>query len=146
MPFVYVTLATLVTLATAGIPRVYLDTWQCGLARHNRMHVNQSERLLVKPKRPCTDLCAEPVGMRNRLAPPVDSSWTEHVEPSEESRISETWLNYFASFTSKMINCTGYTTPILFKQYHTWREFVWQIREQWLFTNLRTPCCSHKLC
>ena len=26
MPFVYVTLATLFTLATAGMPRVYLDT------------------------------------------------------------------------------------------------------------------------
>ena len=38
-----------------------------GLARHNRAHVNQSERLLVKPKRPCTDLCAEPVGVLNRL-------------------------------------------------------------------------------
>ena len=80
-------------------------------------------------------------------APPVDSSWTaEHVETSDESRISEAWLNYFASFISKIIKFTGYTTPILFKQYHTRREFVWQIREQWVFTNLRTPCGSHKLC
>ena len=38
-----------------------------GLARHNRTHVNQSERLLVKPMSPCTDLCAEPVGVWNRL-------------------------------------------------------------------------------
>ena len=83
---------------------------------------------------------------RQTSAPPVDSSWTEHEETSEESWISETWLNYFACFISKMIKCTGYTTPILFKQYHTRREFVWRIREQWLFTNLRTPCGSHKLC
>ena len=32
------------------------------------------------------------------------------------NKISESWLNYFASFISKMIKCTGYTTPILFKQ------------------------------
>ena len=84
---------------------------------------------------------------RQTSAPPVASTWTaEHVETSEESRISEAWLNYFASFISKMIKCTGYTTPILFKQYHTRRELVRQIREQWLFTNLRTPCGSHKLC
>ena len=36
--------------------------------RHNRTHFSQSERLLVKPKRPCTDLCAEPVGVWNRLS------------------------------------------------------------------------------
>ena len=84
---------------------------------------------------------------RQTSAPPVDSSWTaEHVETSEESRIYEAWLNYFASFISKMMKCTGYTTPILFKQYNTRREFVRQIRKQWLFTNLRTPCGSHKLC
>ena len=35
-----------------------------------------------------------------------------------ESRISESWLNYFACFIAKMIKCTVYTTPILFKQYH----------------------------
>ena len=80
-------------------------------------------------------------------APIVDRSWTaEHVETSEESQISEAWLNYFASFISKIIKFTGYTTPILFKQYHTRREFVRQIHEQWVFTNLRTPCGSHKLC
>ena len=61
---------------------------------------------------------------RQTSAPPVDSSWTEHVETSEESRISKTWLNYFASFISKMIKCAGYTTPILFKQCHTRLEFV----------------------
>ena len=50
---------------------------------------------------------------RQTSAPPVDSSWTaEHVETSEESQISETLLNYFASFISKMIKCMGYTTHI----------------------------------
>ena len=38
-----------------------------GFGRHNWTHVNQSERLLAKPKRPCTDLCAEQVGVWNRL-------------------------------------------------------------------------------
>ena len=36
-------------------------------------------------------------------APPMDSSWTEYVEISEESRIPKTWLNYFSCFISKMI-------------------------------------------
>ena len=66
-PFVYVTLATLVTLATAGYTPCLFGYVTIGLARHNRTHFSQSERLLVKPKRPCTDLCAEPVGVWNRL-------------------------------------------------------------------------------
>ena len=37
------------------------------------------------------------------------------LETSEESRISEAWLNYFASFIYKIIKFTGYTTPIFFK-------------------------------
>ena len=40
---------------------------------------------------------------RQTSAPPVDSSWTEHIETSEESQISKTWLNYFSCFISKMI-------------------------------------------
>ena len=66
-PFVYVTLATLVTLATAGYTPCLFGYVTIGLARHNRTHFSQSERLLVKPQRPCTDLCAEPVGVWNRL-------------------------------------------------------------------------------
>ena len=66
-PFVYVTLATLVTLATAGYIPCLFGYVTIGLARHNRTHFSQSERLLVKPKRPCTDLCAEPVAVWNRL-------------------------------------------------------------------------------
>ena len=66
-PFVYVTLATLVTFATAGYTPCLFGYVTIGLARHNRTHFNQSERLLVKPKRPCTKLCAEPVGVWNRL-------------------------------------------------------------------------------
>ena len=68
MPFVYVTLATLVTLATAGYTPCLFGYVTIGLARHNRTHFSHSERLLVKPKRPRTDLCAEPVGMWNRLS------------------------------------------------------------------------------
>ena len=60
-PFVYV------TLATAGYTPCLFGYVTIGLARHNRTHFSQSERLLVKPKRPCTDLCAEPVGVWNRL-------------------------------------------------------------------------------
>ena len=66
-PFVYVTLATFVTLATAGYTPCLFGYVTIGLARHNRTHFSQSERLLVKPKRPCTDLCAESVGVWNRL-------------------------------------------------------------------------------
>ena len=66
-PFVYVTLATLVTLATAGYTPCLFGYVTIGLARHNRTHFSQSERLLVKPKRPCTDLCAEQEGVWNRL-------------------------------------------------------------------------------
>ena len=69
-PFVYVTLATLITLATAGYTPCLFGYVTIGLARHNRTHFSQSERLLVKPKRPCTDLCAEPVGVWNRLPQP----------------------------------------------------------------------------
>ena len=68
MPFVYVTLATHVMLATAGYTPCLFRYLTIGLARHNRKHVSQSERRLVKPQRPCTDLCAEPVGVWNRLA------------------------------------------------------------------------------
>ena len=67
MPFVYVTLATHVTLATAGYTPCLFVYVTIGLARHNRMHVSQSERLLVKPQRPWTDLCAERVGLWSRL-------------------------------------------------------------------------------
>ena len=66
-PFVYVTLATHVSLATAGYTPCLFGYVTIGLARHNRTHFSQSERLLVKPQRPCTDLCAEPVGVWNRL-------------------------------------------------------------------------------
>ena len=66
-PFVYVTLATHVTLATAGYTPCLFGYVTIGLARHNRTHFSQSERLLVKPQRPCTDLCAEPAGVWNRL-------------------------------------------------------------------------------
>ena len=66
-PFVYVTLPTLVTLATAGYTPCLFGYVTIGLARYNRTHFSQSERLLVKPKRPCTDLCAEPVGVWNKL-------------------------------------------------------------------------------
>ena len=66
-PFVYVTLATLVTMATGGYTPCLFGYVTIGLARHNRTHFSQSERLLVKLKRPCTDLCAEPVGVWNRL-------------------------------------------------------------------------------
>ena len=65
--FVYVTLATHVTLATAGYTPCLFVYVTIGLARHNRMHVSQSERLLVKPQRPWTDLCAERVGLWSRL-------------------------------------------------------------------------------
>ena len=57
----------LVTLETALYSPCLSGYATIGLARHNRMHINQSERLLVKPKRSCTDLCAEPVGVWNRL-------------------------------------------------------------------------------
>ena len=67
MPFVYVTLATHVTLATAGYTQCLFVYVTIGLARHNRTHVSQSERLLVKPQRPRTDLCAERVGLWSRL-------------------------------------------------------------------------------
>ena len=67
MPFVYVTLATHVTLATAGYTPCLFVYVTIGLARHNRTHVSQSERLLVKPQRPWTDLCAERVGLWSRL-------------------------------------------------------------------------------
>ena len=60
--FVYVTLATHVTLATAGYTPCLFGYVTIGLTRHNRTHFSQSERLLVKPQRPCTDLCAEPAG------------------------------------------------------------------------------------
>ena len=68
-PFVYVTLGTHVTLATAGYTPCLFGYVTIGLARHNRTHFSQSERLLVKPQRLCTDLCAEPAGgvKRNRL-------------------------------------------------------------------------------
>ena len=66
-PCVYVTLVTVVTLATAGYTPCLFGYVTIGLARHNRTHFSQSERLLVKPKRPCTDLCVEPVGVWNRL-------------------------------------------------------------------------------
>ena len=66
-PFVYITLATHVTLATAGYTPCLFGYVTIGLARHNRTHFSQSERLLVKPQRPCTDLCAEPAGVWNRL-------------------------------------------------------------------------------
>ena len=66
-PFVYVTLATHVTLATAGYTPCLFWYVTIGLTRHNRTHFSQSERLLVKPQRPCTDLCAEPAGVWNRL-------------------------------------------------------------------------------
>ena len=66
-PFVYVTLATQVTLATAGYTPCLFGYVINGLARHNRTHFSQSERLLVKPQRPHTDLCAEPAGVWNRL-------------------------------------------------------------------------------
>ena len=66
-PFVYVTLATHVTLATAGYNPSLFGYVTIGLARHNRTHFSQSERLLVKPQRPCTDLCAEPAEVWNRL-------------------------------------------------------------------------------
>ena len=64
---VYVTLAMLDTLATAQYSPCLFGYVIIRLACHNQMHVNQSERLLVKPKRQCTDLCAEPVGVWNRL-------------------------------------------------------------------------------
>ena len=67
-PFVYVTLATHVTLATAGYTPCLFGYVTIGLVRHNRTHFSQSERLLVKPQRPCTDLCAEPAGVWNRLS------------------------------------------------------------------------------
>ena len=67
MPFVYVTLATHITLAMAGYTPCLFRYITIGLVRHNRKHVSQSERRLVKPQRPCTDLCAEPVGVWNRL-------------------------------------------------------------------------------
>ena len=67
MPYVYVTLATDVTLATAWYFPCLFGYVTIGLARHNRTHVSQSELLLVKPQRPCTDLCAEPAGVWNRL-------------------------------------------------------------------------------
>ena len=73
-PFVYVTLATLVTLATAGYTPCLFGYVTIGLARYNRTHFSQSERLSVKPKRPCTDLCAEPVGVWNRLK---DTWWVK---------------------------------------------------------------------
>ena len=66
-PFVYVTLATHVPLATAGYTPCLFGYVTIGLVRHNRTLFSQSERLLVKPQRPCTDLCAEPVGVWNRL-------------------------------------------------------------------------------
>ena len=58
-----------------GIPRVEYVTIE--LAHHNRTRVSQSGRLLVKPQRPCTDLCAEPVGMWNRLPSPRKTMPTE---------------------------------------------------------------------
>ena len=67
MPFVYVTLATHVTLATAGYTPCLFVYVTIGLGRHNRTHVSQSGRLLVKPQRPWTDLCAERVGLWSRL-------------------------------------------------------------------------------
>ena len=48
------------TLATARYSPCLFGYITIGMARHNRTHVNQSEHLLVKPNRPCTDLCAEP--------------------------------------------------------------------------------------
>ena len=78
-PFVYVTLATFVTLATAGYTPCLFGYVTIGLARHNRTHFSQSERLLVKPKRPCTDLCAEPVGVWNRLASQRSRHESRHI-------------------------------------------------------------------
>ena len=67
MPFVYVTLVTDVTLATAQYSPCLFEYVTIGLGRHNQTPVSQSERLLLKPQRPCTDLCAESVGVWNRL-------------------------------------------------------------------------------
>ena len=61
MPFVYV------ALATAQYSPCLFEHVTIGLVRHNRTHVSQSEHLLVKPQRPFTDLCTEPVGVWNRL-------------------------------------------------------------------------------
>ena len=63
----YLTLATDVTLATAQHSSCLFEFVTIELSRHNWTHVSQSERLLVKPQRPCTDLCAESVVVRNRL-------------------------------------------------------------------------------
>ena len=57
----------LITLAMARYSLCLSVYVTIRLARHNRTQVSQSERLLVKPRRLCTDLCAEPVGVRNRL-------------------------------------------------------------------------------
>ena len=49
-PFVYVTLATLVTLAAAGCTPCLFGYVTIGLARHNRTYFSQSERLLSETK------------------------------------------------------------------------------------------------
>ena len=79
-PFVYIMLATLVTMATGGYTPCLFGYVTIALARHDRTHFSQSERLLVKPKRPCTDLCAEPVGVWNILRARSRRHRAAHVE------------------------------------------------------------------
>ena len=69
-----------------------------GLVSHNRAHVSQSQHLWVKPKRPCTDLCTEPVGvrMRNRL-PGKDGFWLDFIIKHLHGYRSLTVLYSFSS-------------------------------------------------
>ena len=103
--FVYVTLATHVTLATAGYTPCLFGYVTIGLVRHNRTLFSQSERLLVKPQRPCTDLCAEPVGVWNRLTKyGKNPSWT--VDGTEQTifKAKAKWPWRYRS-RSKVIIC-----------------------------------------
>ena len=69
----------LVTLAMALYFPCLFGYITIGLARPIRTHIFQSERLLVKPKRLCTDLCMEPVGVWNRLKSHIFSSSISHT-------------------------------------------------------------------
>ena len=111
-PFVYVTLATLVTLATAGYTPCLFGYVTIGLARHNRTHFSQSERLWVKPKRPCTDLCAEPVGVWNRLKRQGIPCFFK-IPTVQQSPEEETPFVYVTLATHVTLATAGYT-PCLF--------------------------------